>query len=77
MADDDDKKTEEVPDTPPPNPDPDPPAVEPRSDDDLRSTVNTLAETVQGVVQRLDQLTPTAPLDTTPTKVPWTHKGFR
>jgi len=76
MADDDDTPAEKVPDTPAPSPeshhDPAPPA----HDDSLRVAVQKLQETVDGLTQRVEALTP-VPGDEAPTSRPWTHRGFK
>lgn len=70
---------EEEHETPPvetPPPAHEPPVVEPpATHDDLRPIVTGLVETVNGLVQRVEQLSH-APADETPTDVPWTHRKF-
>lgn len=73
MADDDDTPKEEHKEeetvTPPPPP---PPA----NDSDLREAVTKLTDTVNGILERLEQNAPvTHENDETPTSKPWTHKG--
>lgn len=73
MADGETPVADNTPDTPPVTPAPaDPPAPVQHSDD-LRTLVTHLEQTVNGLVERIELLTPD-PRDTTPTKKPWTHR---
>lgn len=76
-------KIEEV-QAPPANPTPDPPApahvavphtAASEGDSELKGVVESLAKTVEGLVQAVAGLAGQA--DVSPAKVPWTHRGGR
>lgn len=77
MDDEEVKETVEHPETANPSPEVTPPPVAKPEEahDTVKEAVNALTERVSSLEEIIRGLTP-SPRDTTPNKIPWTHRRF-